>query len=287
MKQAFFLLVMIVFYSCSKNEVVLDDNNVPPPDTTINSAVYEDYINRCYILLNGREPDSLELSISLSRLKQNYLSKNAREVFLDSLFSNQEYLDRLYNLNRITILNDLDSNDITFQISLFNIYLQDITYQFAWPSLQYEVNRLDTLRKKTNEFLGRKASNKDLQLAMLNNYFFDQINMGAANYVIAAFQLFLNRNPTVQEQNSGVAMINGTSSVLFLEVGSSKDDFNRILFNSANYAEGITVANYMNFLFRNPTSVEMSNATQKFLTTQSYQLLQRDILITDEFVGLK
>ena len=111
--------------------------------------------------------------------------------------------------------------------------------------------------------------------------------MGAANYVIAAFQLFLNRNPTVQEQNSGVAMINGTSSVLFLEVGSSKDDFNRILFNSANYAEGITVANYMNFLFRNPTSVEMSNATQKFLTTQSYQLLQRDILITDEFVGLK
>ena len=110
--------------------------------------------------------------------------------------------------------------------------------------------------------------------------------MGSLNFVLFSFQQILNRNPTLVEQNSGVSMIDGSSAVLFLQSGSSKDDYLSIFFNADDCYEGAVVRLYHDFLFRAPESLEMSVAAIQYKNTGDYEQLQKDILATDEFVGI-
>jgi hypothetical protein len=74
--------------------------------------------------------------------------------------------------------------------------------------------------------------------------------------------------------------------VLFLQSGSSKDDYLSIFFGSDDCYEGAVVRLYNDFLFRAPESLEMSVASIQYKNTGDYEQLQKDILATDEFVGI-
>jgi len=125
-----------------------------------------------------------------------------------------------------------------------------------------------------------------MQKRCINNYIYDQINMGAANFVISSFLHFLNRAPTTNELTQGENMVNGQPGTLFLQVGQSKPDYLLIFFSSLNYYEGEAVLLYNKYLFRNPSSVEMSNAATKYQSTLDYIQMQKDILSTNEYIGI-
>src|SRR5205085_1157862 len=121
----------------------------------------------------------------------------------------------------------------------------------------------------------------------VNNYFYDQINMGSENFVISCFQHFLNRYPTQNELSEGKKMIDGAPAILFLESGQSKDDFINIFFTSRDYYEGLAINLYQRFLLRNPSSIEMGNAATAFVNTHNYVQMQKDILSTNEYIGIE
>ena len=108
MKLSWLVVSLMLFAACTKNEEVISPNNVAPPDTTIENVVYEDYVNRTYILICGREPDSVELKSSLDLLKPSKLSTNSRYQFLNTVFSKPDYRSHNYDkwrvLNIITLL---------------------------------------------------------------------------------------------------------------------------------------------------------------------------------------
>ena len=166
------------------------------------------------------------------------------------------------------------------------MFLQDTTYKFQWPYLQYETDRLIAMRNAYADYISNRIELKDLQSRMCNNYIYDQINMGSANFVISTFQHLINRNPTSEEQSSGISMIDGNNSVLFLLSGSSKDDYLNIFTTSSNYFEGQVVFMFLRYLNRTPTTVEMSDGTKKYSTTSDCTTVLRDILSSDEFIGL-
>jgi hypothetical protein len=286
MKTYLLIAICVIFASCSKMDDNVVSGNVAPPDTTIENVVYEDYINRTYILILGREPDSIEFASALSVIKPPKLSLPSRYQFLDTVFNKPEYSSNVYNKLRVELLNNLDTTEITFYITLFNLYLLDPTYQSSWPVMQYELGRLTPLKSAPNEFANHLISYRELQSRMVNNYFYDQINMGSANFVITTFQHFLNRNPNITEQNSGISMVEGNNAVLFLRGGASKDDYLNIFFNSNDYYEGVAVRLYSDYLFHAPSSVQMTAAAQKYKVSGDYVIAQKDILASDEFVGI-
>lgn len=286
-KYVVFLLAFFLLGACEKSELERVGGNIAPPDTTVEVNIYEDYVNKTYILVLGREPSALEFQRSVDSLKVHGLDEASRYNFLNSVFSLSDYKWRQVEKWRSQLLGSTDSIDIITQIAIFDFFLNDSTYLALWPALQIEKDRLDTLYDATYNYVAGSISIRKMQSHMLNNYFYDQINMGPDNFVISSFQHFLDRNPTLAEQSSGVGMVNGSNAVLFLQAGSSKDEYLNIFFNSDDYFEGAVIRVYKDYLLRAPESIEMSTATLKYKTTLDFESVQKDVLATDEFIGIK
>lgn len=281
-----FLCFVVLFASCSKTEEVIVRDNTPPPDHTIETVIIENYVNRVYIDVLGREPQPAEFDSAVARLKRSGLDSVSRYQFLDEVFSDSGYRWNVFNKAREELLNDLDTSEISSQISIFNFFLADSTYMLLWPVLGYEIERLDTLRSTGNGYTSNSMNITRVHRNMVDNWFYDQINMGADNFVIETFQYFLGRYPTSDELTAGVAMLNGNNDILFLQAGSGKEDYLRIFFESMDYYEGIVIRLYNRYLFRGPSSVEMTDAALKWKISGDYESVQKDILATNEYIGL-
>ncbi|MBL0102548.1 MAG: hypothetical protein IPP51_01480 [Bacteroidetes bacterium] len=122
---------------------------------------------------------------------------------------------------------------------------------------------------------------------MCNNYLYDQINMGSANFVNYSFQNLINRNATISELANGITMVEGNNSILFLQTGSSKVDFLNILTNSSSYYEAQVVFAYQRYLQRTPNTLEMADGTQTFQSTGDFIQVLKSILSTNEFIGIR
>ncbi len=278
------LFLILVFASCTKYEEEIIPANTPPSDNTIEQQVYEDYVTRTYIRVLGREPSVAEMSSSLSILNQHALSISDRLQFLDDVFSKAEYYGHTYDDFRIELLNNMDSTDIPAQIYLYNLLAHDSTYITVWSILNYEIARMQSLQNAPTLFANNTISIIDMHRSMVDNYFYDQINMGSVNFVVSLFQHFLYRTPTQQEQDAGASMVDGNNSSLFLQAGAGKNDFLSIFFASTDYYEGQVVRAYQKFLFRQPTTIEMNEATIKYKNSNNHIQLQKDILSRDEYV---
>lgn len=286
MKIYLLFLPLLIFHSCVKSELETVGGNNPPPDTSISNSVYTDYINRVYIAVLGREPDSAEFASDFLSLKDNRLDQASRRSFLDKVFTDPRYRWRRFEKLNSEILNDMDTLEVYSQIQIFDFLLADSTNQSLWPFIQAERDRLVVLRDTPARYAAGLIDVRALKSVMINNFFYDQINMGADNFVISSFQHFLNRNPTVDEQQNAVSMVNGFNAILFLQSGSSKSDYLRIFFNSRDYFEGTVVRLYLDYLLRNPGSLEMSVAANKYQSTLDFESIQKDILSGDEFVQI-
>jgi hypothetical protein len=287
MKQLFlFVFLLSLISSCKKSEIELTGPNTAPPDGTIENVTIENYITRTYILVLGREPDNNEFISAKTILTAANADSLSRRNFVGTIFNSTDYYKRLYDQNRIDLLNNLDTSEISNWIFIFQYLMQDSAYYFQWPLIQYEIDRLNELRDAFGLFTAATIDIIELQQRMVNNYFYDQINMGSANFVISTFQHLLNRNPTYSEQQSGILMVDGNNSSILFQTGSSKADYLNIITGSTNYYEAQVVLLYQKYLHRNPGTVEMSEGTLKYMNSNDYTSVQKDILCTDEFLGI-
>ncbi|MBK9541570.1 MAG: hypothetical protein IPO49_04555 [Bacteroidetes bacterium] len=287
MRPLLLFILVCLLGSCKKEELATVSNNIPPPDYTIEPVVVENYINRTYILTLGREPDETEFTNARQSLLNAQLDSTSRQAFLQDVFSDPSYLSAVYNQNKIDLLNNIDTSEFTNWINIFQFLLLDTTNQASWPYLQLETNRLIDLRNAYSDFTLGTIAVDELQRRMCNNYLYDQINMGVANFVISTFQHLINRNPTGSEQQNGINMVGGINAILFLQAGSTKDEYLDILTHANNYFESQVVLLYHKFLNREPDTDEMVKGTLKYSSTGDYTAVQRDILSTNEFIGIQ
>ena len=111
--------------------------------------------------------------------------------------------------------------------------------------------------------------------------------MGTENFVVSMFQHFFYRYPTDDELARSKNIVDGFEDVIFLQTGTTRDDFITIFFGCDNYFEGQARDLYLRYLFREPTSEEMSVKAMSYKGSLNYKQLQKDILSTDEYIGLK
>lgn len=286
MRNTLFALLILFVASCTKNDEIIK-GNVPPPDHTIDSATMDIYINKVYVNLIGREPIGTERAEASTTLKQHNFSVADREQFLDNFFTKPEYNRNLYNIARIEYLNNLDSMEIEQDIYLYEYLQTQPEYAAFYQTIEEELVRMRSMRTVVADLNSGALDFRGMLKRCTYNFYYDQINMGAENFVVSTFQNYLFRYPTDSEVANGVTMINGANAVLFLQTGNSKQEYVDIFFNSDDYYEGQVRYMFIKYLFREPTSAEASLYANVYKSTGNYKALQKQFFATDEYAGLK
>jgi len=284
----FSLVLLIAVQACKKDpEIVVIPDNTAPPDNTIPAVLIETYVNKVYVSLVGREPVASELEAGVLLLRDDNLSEASRKDFIQTVQGKDQYTINLYELARNELLNALDTGQITENIAIFEFLLTDSTNLAFFDFLHFEIGRLQKMKSIPADLSDSSLDVTKLHQRCVDNYFYDQINMGTENFVVSTFQQFLLRYPTQTELDQGKRIVDGFEAILFFKSGKTKTDYYSIFFGSDDYYEGQVRDLFSRHLFREPTPSEISYFTQIYKEELDYLVLQQSILSLDEYVGLE
>ena len=280
------VLMLAIFSSCTKHEEVLIPNNVPPLDSTLSSIVIETYVNKAYISVLGRKPSDTEKAEGTTVLESGALSQTSREAFIQSVLDQPEYYENLYKNYYTYLLVNFDTAQTTFFIGLYQNLITQPEYAQYIDLLNYEIARLEALRDAYPNLVAGNISVAQMHRTMIDNSFYDELNMGTENFVISSFEHFFSRYPSDAELAEAAKIVDGLSGVLFFQIGTSKQDFMDIFFASEDYFGGQVKIVYNAYLFRQPTSEESALYSTYYKNTDDYKGLLKKVLTTDEYVGI-
>ncbi|MGB0368973.1 MAG: hypothetical protein ACPGD8_06180 [Flavobacteriales bacterium] len=278
--------IAVLSTSCTKDEIIVP-NNQAPPDSTISTLILENYVTKCYISLLGREPSDTEETDAVAILANGNLSQESRLFMLDAIIDNDEYAQKVIEYNAIKLLNSaFDTTQIQTQLYVYNQLLLDPQYAPFIDPINEIIDDLEALLTTPEDLRNGTIGVREMHRRMVSNDIYDQINMGSFNFVQSLFNNFLSREPTSEEHEAGITMVDGFVAVLFYETGNSKDQCIDIFLNSDDYYEGQVRDLYLRYLFREPTSEEQGYYANRYFESDNFDQLQKDVLSLDEFVGL-
>lgn len=282
--------------SCTQKEIIVVNehiidtitNNTAPPFNEITTLQLQNYINRFYIDLLGREPLNAEMEQHTVFLKENNVSSLAIDQVVDAIFSDEKYFVRLHEIYMTNYLPGVDQQDIITQGFIFQNAQEDALQageNILAQIIQVDIDNIENLKSAPLDFADGTINISEYMQRLCTNQLYDNINMGSENFTISCFENFLKRYPTDAELAASVNMIDGFPSQLLFRDGTSKTDFVIIVTQSDNFFEGLAIDIYQQLLARRPSSPEMSAATDQFKQGGSYQSLQKTIIKTSEYRG--
>ena len=292
-------LAMIL--SCTTDLVVVDGN---PPYSTFNISdiKIENYVNRIYIDIAGREPLDNELDSVVNKLKASALGRETRDSIITHLMTDTTYrenefsykaayVQNLYNLAKVRCLEGFSDSEIQQKIAIQkNAALQD-SLEGNWDDYyirQNEIRRDQLVLDSRQAFYDGLLPYHQMYAFMIDNEIYDIINMNTFNFVRATFDQLLWRLPTSQEFDSGFFMIqNNQTSELFGATGSDKNDYIRILTSSNEMLEGMLIWSFQVFLSRAPTTAETTTLLPVYIENKDINWLIRQIMVTDEYANFR
>lgn len=286
--QLLFLLscFMLFFSSCEKDDIIYIEGNQAPPDTTIENITKENYINKLYISILGRQATTVEFNAGLVILNQNNLSKNNREELVDAVHANEAYFHNEYRIIREDVINGIDTNEVPEYISIFEQTKAGTNDQAYIKIIDDYLAKLHLMKEIIPDLLSKTIDFSEVQKRCIYNHFYDEINMGTENFVVSLFQNFLFRYPTSAELTECSNMVDGVQSIVFFKIGQSKEDFIDIFFSNSEYFEGQVRVAYLRFLFREPTDIESTTLAASYKSSLDFKAMQKQILTSDEYVGI-
>jgi hypothetical protein len=279
-------LFLSLLFSCTKTEEEIITGNKPPPDLTKPEGLRSSFITRSYIGLLGREASSEEFEMAINTLNTGNFDRTARRAVIFQILDSDELYSREFELARINLLNGMDTLQIRDFINTYEYLLTLPSFEEQWPIIEAELQRIYPLQACVQDLASGAIDFREMNRRCLDNNFYDEINMGSLNFVLACFQNLLLRNPTEYELEQGTRMVDGFNGVVFLQAGQSKRDFQDLFINSKDYAEGQVKILYNRFLFRLPDSEEMASLAEVYQNENDYKNLIAKILETDEYAGL-
>jgi hypothetical protein len=289
------LVVSAVLTGCKKDPIIEEihqnkivDGNVAPPFNGVSTLQIENYVNKLYIDLISREPSDPELESAVDGLKAGNLGEASRLQIINDLMGQYDYYKRHFESTSSRFLEGVDSTDIAGGLALLQALIT-LAYQTGDTLLaylyEYEYARTEDLYFATSNYASGAIDINTYYSYFLNNGYYDEINMGSQNFVLACFENLFFRFPTTAELAQGVSMVDGASSQVFLQDGNSKLDFIHIVTHTTEFYEGLVIDNYRSLLSRDPDSYEMDSLTQTMEASGDLQEMQRHILKGKEYAG--
>ena len=282
----FSISLLLLCFSCEKDNTVYIEGNKAPPDETIENITKENYINKLYISVLGRQATTVEFSSGLAIINKNNLSTSNRIELVDIVLATDDYFHNEYRIIRSELLNGLDTIEVSKSIKTYQQSLLSTNDQNQIDRINEGLVELYLMKDIISDLIAKNINFNDVQNRCVNNKFYDQINMGTDNFVTSLYQNFFFRYPTVSELVKSSDMVNGNQSIMFFKVGQSKQDFVNLLLESNEYYEGQIRLSFLRFVFREPTNTEATLMAGLYKIDLDYKAMQKRILISDEYVGL-
>lgn len=293
-----FVLAFLVLASCESNEFIQVEGNQAPNYKGVSMLKIENYINRLYIDLMGREPTDSERLFASKRLKDNNLSIDTRDSLVFEIQNDTNYrvgdssyrhayIQRMYDLMKYRFIEGAADPEVSQKLG--NI-------KFA-----KEIARLngDSVRVKQMEFEAKKYENilnwkyayrnnadgyPELCGYLMNNGIYDVINMGTFNFINAAFDDVLGRWPNKEEFDAAYAIVEKNEpKVVFNQVAQNKQEFINALVESDAFFESQIRWWYFQYLRNEIEPAFLYKLLLVYNTSSDIEEVQRKILIRDDY----
>ena len=82
------LFLIPILFACNRDQVIIIPDNDPPVYSAVPIIAIENYVNRLFIDLIGREPLAEERILALADLRRENLSMAARDSLIRNLQTN-------------------------------------------------------------------------------------------------------------------------------------------------------------------------------------------------------
>lgn len=289
--------IVFIMSSCKREDNIIPNNNAPYYGE-IPTLLLENYVNRCYIDLLGREPLDDEMIEDVQFLRDNEVTVESRDQLLyklqfDTTFIegdssyNQAYFHRFYELVKVRLIEGAANSYINSENAnwLFEYEKDSIAGNMinAYKRL-LEYNKLNDILKSEKQYRNGVISVSEFHRRMVYNSIYDDINMNTFNYINAIFDNLLFRYPTSYEFNECKLMIDDNSTQILMGAsGNCKYDVTTIICNSDEFYEGLVNWSYITFLGREANVQERDELMNNLITFNDYQRIQRIILSSDEY----
>ncbi|MFM9984090.1 MAG: hypothetical protein ACKVOK_02605 [Flavobacteriales bacterium] len=297
------LVLAVIFASCKKeSETVTFSGNTIPPYDEISTLLVENYVNRLFIDLTGREPTDAEMALEVAALEAGELSTDVRGALVDKIMTSAVYIEgdsslkhafyqKIYDDHKGRFLNGASESEMNEMYYLY--YFISVQDSMAGNMLAYEINRNEANKMKTAinsrvELMNGNINIKGMCRRMCFNPLYDEINMNTFNYINATFDDLFYRFPTEAELDQAFEPVDyNASGILFGEVINSKEEYLNLLLDNSEFGEGMIRWAYISLLGREPSSIEIYNVIDNYNTGQNIQFVLKSILITDEYAGFQ
>ena len=293
----YFLVILFCISSCKKDPNIISNNDAPYYGE-IPTILLENYVNRMYIDLIGREPLDEEMINDVQYLRDSDVSISSRDSLLyrlqfDTIFVEGDssykfaYFHRMYEMVKVRLLEGASNSYISGDLnSWWSGYVSDSINNDLLAAnkklLQYHILN-NVLKSELSYYIGEIEIN-EMHRRMIYNSVYDKINMNTFNFINASFDNLLFRFPTQYEFNEVYKMIDdNTSQIVLNSSGNNKEDFCHIISNSRGFYEGVIVWTYRSLLARDPSTEEIDYLMQEFYQKHDFQWVQRQIMKTDEY----
>lgn len=299
-------IVLIAISSCKKKDPkieLINDNDAPYYDKVPRVKV-ENYVNRLFIDIIGREPFDTEMKQETDNLIANNLAIATREALILKLQKDQTYRPgdssyaiaantRIYDLLTVRLCEGFGTADFMFYKGLSDFAALSDSLLGNWAAFyaakknSYELGRA---AKANWLYLHDSIEIEDYCTILINNSLtFEKTDsyMGNEDNTIKyTFNDLLFRNYTLNEFAIARDMIlNGKSGILFGKTGHSKGDYFNLLTHSNEFYEGTVKWLYKTFLARYPNTEETLIGMASLPNDKDIFKIQRIILKSDEYAN--
>lgn len=298
-KFLFLILCCALLFSCKKEAEVYEDNTIPYYGE-ITTLKVENYVNRLFIDLIGREPLDEEMDLEVSILESNNLSGSARGSLVEKLMKgldptegdttyNNAYHWKIYESTKARLLEGSSDAFINGQAGIFALNALDDSLSGNLESYtrnKIEENKLLDVIKSRVLLLEGEITIDEMYRRMMFNSIYDEINMNSFNFINASFDNMFYRFPTDAEFEQAYEVIEfNQPGIIFGQVAVNKQDYLNILSLSNDFEAGLVQWSYLALLGREPSTSESFQGINTFNETGLVNEIFKPILISDEYAG--
>jgi hypothetical protein len=293
------LIIPLALSSCKKEEVVFEDNTIPPY-SEIPTVVVQNYVNRLFIDLIGREPLDTEMELEVSLLEEASLSSESRVNLVNQLMFDTTPLPgdssytfayhlKLYDDLKARFLEGASEDVLNFDYGIFRgqAIADSINGNFSGYTLNMqEANRIALVQASRSELQNGEILIDEMVKRMLLNSIYDEINMNSFNFINATYNDLFFRFPTASELELAYNVIEfNQAATIYGSLAQTKTDYVDILVSNGEFDEGMIIWAYESLIARTPSSNEVFELVIPFSNNYNFKEVQRTILTSDEYAG--
>ena len=294
---SYLFLLALGLFSCKKDAEIIADNDAPYYGE-ISTLLLENYVNRVYIDLIGREPLDLEMDSDVQYLRDADITLESRDSLLyklqfDTTFVEGDssykiaYYHRMYDMSKVRLLEGVSNDYIAGELSNhYSAYIVDSVNGNMLNANKKLLNyhKLNDVLISELQYYNGIIEINEMYRRMIFNSVYDNINMNTFNFINATFDNLLFRFPTQYEFDEVYKMIeDNTAQIVLGSSGNNKENFSYIICTSREFYEGVIIWAYVTLLARVPSTQEIDILMQNFYQNHDFQWVQRQIMQTDEY----